>query len=349
MRIGLFLEYKTGTVSNKKGENVLGEEVLALGLCKELEKLVEVESAEVYAPNYLPKEKLDVMIYMNYITPIREELADTNLCYIQNTYRFQGTKIIYKTALSNGYTKFLVFSKKIQKDLQKMGYKAYFFPFCINTDTYRPIEYDKNFDYDVAFVGNDIKGPKRTTRYLLPAVKFDFGLFGNWPNQYSKGGKTFKKVLAGLLDFDAVGMIMFIKYFIDMLFHRGLAYTKTLSEISKGKISQEDMIKLLSSSKISINFTMQGSVDLDVLNYRILEILACKGFVITDRVPIVEKLLKDCVVITNGGKDLENKIQYYLDNPEERKKIAENGYNYVMENFTAKAKAKELIEILKEL
>jgi len=34
--------------------------------------------------------------------------------------------------------------------------------------------------FDIAYVGNDIKGQDRTMRYLYPAAQYNFGLFGNW-------------------------------------------------------------------------------------------------------------------------------------------------------------------------
>ncbi len=52
------------------------------------------------------------------------------------------------------------------------------------------------------------------------------------------------------------------------------------------------MIKLLSSSKILLNITLPGNVNFDIINYRIIEALACKGFVITDYTPSIEKYLK---------------------------------------------------------
>jgi hypothetical protein len=50
---------------------------------------------------------------------------------------------------------------------------------------------------------------------------------------------------------------------------------------------------------------------------RPLNILACEAFVISDYLPSMEGL-KDYVVFTEGGKDLEEKIRYYLARPEER-------------------------------
>ena len=311
------------------------------------EKLIkEIQTADIFAPNFLPKEKLDVMVYLNYTAKVEKNFAKINICYIQNGANEKGNiKKLYKLVKKEPFDAYFVFSNKIYEYFKKKGEKVYFIPFAIDTEMYHPVEYDKNFDFDVAYVGNDIKGAKRTTKYLLPATKFDFGLFGNWASANDKNGffrKLFKRKHLDLYDF-----CILIKH---LLFTKdSLKYQKTLARISRGKIAQEDMIKLLSSSKILLNFTLQASVDYDTINYRILEILACKGFVITDRTKIAEKLLKDCVVFTDGNKDLENKIKYYLEHPEEKQKYIENGYNYVLENCTAKARAKEILKSCMEL
>ena len=86
-----------------------------------------------------------------------------------------------------------------------------------------------------------------------------------------------------------------------------------------------------------------------MIKYSILEIIACNGYVISDKTKSAQKLLKDCVVFTDGGKDLEKKIEYYLHHPEERRQYAQKGYEYVTKYCTAKAKAEEIYKFAESL
>lgn len=347
MKIGFFLNWKVGTLEESHKTSVLGEEILANGLCNALKDIDNVEYAKVFAPNYMPTEMLDIMIYLNYTAIPDITLAHKSICYIQNAFGESGDiSQLYKYVKQQPFDAFFVFSKRIFKYFKNKGENVYFLPFAIDTNTYHPVEYDKNFDFDVAYVGNDIKGEKRTKKYLCPATKFNFALFGHW-FYTEQGNDILRKFKTTKQKLDFYDLLILIRYLFGAKKHN--QYQKQLSKLSRGKISQENMIKLLSSSKILLNFTHQVAVDYDVINYRILESLACKGFVISDKTKVAESLLKDCVVFTDGNKDLEKKIKYYLKHPEERKQIAQKGYEYVMKHCTAKTRAEEIYRFSEKL
>lgn len=343
MKIGFFIEWMVNSLDPSNKWNVVGEELLSLGWCKELMKLDHNIQADVYSYNKLPTEKLDVMIYMNYITKPNYDWADTNIMYIENDFGHNGSEeTIYNTFLKKyKFDAILSFSERIINYFENKGNKVYYFPFSVDTELYKPVEYDSNFDYEIAYVGSNIKGKNNNKKYMEPILKFNTGLFGNWHTMVPDSIDT-KTILKNRKNIDRYAIASLIKAHINSL-------NMKLCKLSQGKISQQNMIKLLSSSKIMLNVTLPGNVNFDMINYRILEALACKGFVITDYTPSVEKYLKDCVVITKGGKDLENKIKYYLKHPEERQKIAQKGYEYVQKHCTSKQRAKELYEIIKEV
>ncbi len=54
------------------------------------------------------------------------------------------------------------------------------------------------------------------------------------------------------------------------------------------------------------------------------------------------------IVLCSSKDDVLNKIQYYLDNPEERERIAENGRNIVYQHFTYKAVAERTMGFIKK-
>ena len=78
--------------------------------------------------------------------------------------------------------------------------------------------------------------------------------------------------------------------------------------------------------------------------------LACRGFLISDPVHGMEEELRGKVVFTNGYDDLTDKIKYYLAHDDERRAIAEKGYNYaVNESQSAASVALRLFTYLEEL
>ena len=63
MNIGFYIKWDKHSI-NSSG-NVVGDELFAESLCKSINKQFKSIIAELYAPNYLPDNKLDVMIYLN--------------------------------------------------------------------------------------------------------------------------------------------------------------------------------------------------------------------------------------------------------------------------------------------
>lgn len=93
------------------------------------------------------------------------------------------------------------------------------------------------------------------------------------------------------------------------------------------------------------------------MHERNFEILASGGF------PLVKALEEDSldksdnitnyfkeneeIVLFYSKDDLLNKLQYYLDNPQERERIAENGRQVVLNNFSHTAIARKTMDFIK--
>jgi spore maturation protein CgeB len=289
--------------------HVIGEEAYAESLCRELRQLAGVQSAQLYAPNVRPTSRLDVMIHLNDTIP--GSFAYKHILYFQNFYN-EGSDIVLAQLQKLGYNGYAFLSQRLLNIHQQAGYSGILLPLAADTAIFHPKVTNPHYEYDVAYVGNDIKGEERTMRYLYPAINYKFGLFGNWKLQpYS--------------------------------------YSRTLAKLSQGHITHEELAILYSSAKIILNFTGQDSVIWDAMNLRFFEVLACRGFLISDKVPSASHELKDCVVFTDGYQDLNQKIEYYLARPQERKEIAEHGYQYVIQNATVQARAKQLFHLIEEI
>ena len=100
-----------------------------------------------------------------------------------------------------------------------------------------------------------------------------------------------------------------------------------------------ELSEIYGSSKISLSDTWGWNT-----HERNYEILASGGFPLVKSLSPEEQGRMDCIsnhfkeneeiVLFDGKDDLLNKVQYYLDNPEERERIAGNGKNVVVENFS---------------
>jgi spore maturation protein CgeB len=309
-------------------------------------KLPEIDDAQVYGPNKLPLKKLDYLIYMNYISRVNLQYARKNIMYISNAYPgFNNLDGIYDFLKTQEIDAFFSYSHEVVEYLRNKGKKAMFLNFAVDSDEYYKREFNKDFSFDVAFVGNNVKEPSRTIKYLYPANKLKgFALFGTWKK--TNVVPTFQ-ILQSVKNIGVYAFLMLLKKIKN--YRSSDKYIARLSDLSRGKISQEDMLNVLSSSKILLNYTFDVAAKWGVLNYRILEIMACGGFVLTDRIPQLEKELDGCVAFHNGGRDLTKKINYYLEHQDEREKIAKKGHEYFLKNGTTTIRAKEILNYLKEV
>ena len=101
----------------------------------------------------------------------------------------------------------------------------------------------------------------------------------------------------------------------------------------------------VSKSKINLNFcTSEGPSD------RVFKVLAAGGFLLTDTWPDIDDYFVDGrdLVVYSDIEDLNSKIKYYLDNPGERKQIAQQGHKTV-QNYTRQKWAETTCDLLKTL
>lgn len=86
------------------------------------------------------------------------------------------------------------------------------------------------------------------------------------------------------------------------------------------------------------------------VNLRTFEALACKTFLLCNEVSELYQFFRDKedVVVYKSSKELLELAEYYLNNEEERNKIAEKGYKKVLSNHTINHRAKVIYEVIKK-
>lgn len=117
----------------------------------------------------------------------------------------------------------------------------------------------------------------------------------------------------------------------------------------KGYVDYESGMPLVfHNSKINLNITsrtIQSGIP-----KRVLDILACGGFCLTNYQPEIAEYFEDGVhlVMYSGMADLAAKAEYYLSHEEQRLAIAENGSRKVREEFDLDKRTAQMWEAVME-
>lgn len=119
----------------------------------------------------------------------------------------------------------------------------------------------------------------------------------------------------------------------------------------KGTVDYDTVMpEIFKNCKINLNMSL--CMIRTGIPLRVLDILACGGFLITDyQEEIAENFVSGRdLVIYEDYVDLVEKVKYYLAHDDERRQIAQNGYNRVKEMFTFDDRVKVMFadRLLKE-
>lgn len=113
------------------------------------------------------------------------------------------------------------------------------------------------------------------------------------------------------------------------------------------KIIHHAYIKAINQSKICVISTNIFNSP----NMKFTEFTSCGTFVLSDKPADFEELgFKDNyhLVLYKNISDLEDKINYYLNNPVERETIAKNGMEFVIKNHNNSIRVKQMTDFIKD-
>lgn len=106
-----------------------------------------------------------------------------------------------------------------------------------------------------------------------------------------------------------------------------------------------EMPVIFNRSKINLNITTKGIRD--GVSLRVFDVLGCGGFLITNYQSEISEIFvpgEDLEIYTSI-EDLAEKVEYYLEHEDERKRIAQNGYKKVKEYHNHKVRIAQMLEM----
>lgn len=150
--------------------------------------------------------------------------------------------------------------------------------------------------------------------------------------------------------------------YIDHMAERGMPVEVFGTGSGNGQVTLERMVEIFNSTKINLNFTgislknairREPNINLRLrqIKGRLSEIALCGGFVLTEYVPGIEEVFEvDNEIVTfDSREELFDKASYYLKNDAERERIANNGYERALKEYSLKAAVPMLISRIEEI
>ncbi len=175
-------------------------------------------------------------------------------------------------------------------------------------DDYGPAEPDDRYRADVVFLGSGGRGnkqPATTRRYLEPAKRFDFALWGSWwDHAYWEPAYA-----------DDPGANEWHRFW-------------------RGPLPIDDIARLYGSAKIVLGYHEDSQREWGMWNNRVYEALGAGAFLICDDARGLREEFEGGLVITAGGAETAELVAHYLARPDERRRIAEVGRRIVRERYT---------------
>jgi len=319
----------------KRGFEALGHEVYFYG--------VMFHMAETFKDS---KDK-QADINMDVIKKMKEFKTDIFLCKISHTIDPVTIEIINSFGITTCYysnddphllltnknigqlvTKFQhIFTcceGSIESYYKKIGCNAHYWLTSIDPEMYYK-DIDVTYDCDIAFLATNIY-PKEVFKHT----------------QFQR-----KDIINKLLDNEITNIKL---YGVGQEWFGWLSKFNSDAEKFKpyyqGFIKHEEAKKAYSNAKICLNSHVNPGKK--YLNERTFEIMACGSLELCDNTGNLEELfdINNEIVLYNSLDELVEKIKYYLNNEEERNRIATNGMNMVRSKHNNIERIKEFFACL---
>ena len=130
----------------------------------------------------------------------------------------------------------------------------------------------------------------------------------------------------------------------------GLGWEDFIDEkyIKDDFIPNEMLNQYYSSCKILLNDHWDDMKEWGFVSNRIFDALACGAFIISDKMQEVDNLFEGNVITYDDLEDLNEKIEYYLNHDDERRKKVNKGREIVLDNHTFDSRVSKIIDVLND-
>lgn len=101
-------------------------------------------------------------------------------------------------------------------------------------------------------------------------------------------------------------------------------------------------------AKILLNDHWDDMRHFGIISNRVFDALAVGAFVVSDYLPEIDEVFDGAVITYKTKEELKEKIDYYLENDEEREKLALKGKEIVLNGHTFKDRCKSVVEMIEK-
>jgi spore maturation protein CgeB len=228
--------------------------------------------------------------------------------------------------ISPHYDWCLVPEKFRMRDYVVMGARPVYCQEAANPNIYRPHAVPQ--EYDVTFVGQAYGDRPSYIQYLLNNG-INVRVWGSKWNSYAAGKESLLKCVAQTWR----RWRKSLKSRIKGVSNSSVAPVRLPVEVVGGILSDEEMIKMYSRSKINLGFSTCGEshkAEKRILQVRLrdFEVPMCGGFYMVEYMEEMEEFFNigKEIICYLGPEDLVEKVKYYLSHDSEREAIRRAGY-----------------------
>jgi len=185
MKLAINLFSTTSINSNQDNRNVMGDEMIARGWCKYLEREHGVD-VSLHQQGDQPRDDIDAVIHFNLLADRWPNVK--NVLYMQNVFppeSWPGGTLGTFDQHQHKYDHFIYTSERLRNNCGPDGAVV---PFAVDPEIYKPVEPDARFNHATCFVGNGIRSRDVNMQYLAPAIPFGLSIYGNpigWSSEFN--------------------------------------------------------------------------------------------------------------------------------------------------------------------
>lgn len=260
------------------------------------------------------KEKPDCVLFIKG-TFVKKETLDAIKSQSKIILWMMDSIYRYRDAYNNidSFDAKFMFEESDVKRLKEENIDSVFLPMAADENNYFPIDHTEK-DIDVLFVGKLYENRlKMFNRLIKRFPELNIKIYGQYTALKRPGS--------------------FFEYYL----------TDRKNYFTNSFVSPQDLNKLYSRSKIALNIHHAQSQT--GCNPRVFEILASKTFQLVDENLYIKQNFVEKNLLAGYTKEEElfEQIEHYLKHEQERKKIAENGYENVITNHTFKQRVQVIV------